>query len=104
MADRLVQVFENQAADGNSTTFTAARGVVQLTIKGTFGSGTVKLQRQVDDSSTPVWVDFDTGSFTSAVIRNVEVPAGPLRLNLSGSTAPSLDAWIEKVLRYGRAD
>lgn len=81
-------------ADGN----TAARvyvGPVKLSITGSFGGGTAKLQ--VRDPSGAL-VDIANGGFTSATDTIFDFPdnsSNVLSVNVAGSTTPALAIWIQ---------
>lgn len=62
-------------------------------VVGTFGGGTAKLQIQSPDAIT--WVDLGAQTnFTANGVGGFTAPAGRLRVSVSGSTAPSLSAWV----------
>lgn len=68
-------------------------GIGTVFVVGTFGGGTAKLQIQAPDGAT--WVDIGAGaSFTANGAVNFTAPAGPLRINVAGSTAATLKAFI----------
>ena len=69
-----------------------------MVVAGTFGSGTVKLQLSPDDGTT--WVDVGgDSSVTAAAVVNYSVNACSLRLNLSGSSGASINAWLTQSSR-----
>lgn len=71
-----------------------------MVVAGTFGSGTVKLQMSPDDGST--WVDVGgDSSVTAAAVVNYSINACSLRLNLSGSSGASINAWLTEGSRDG---
>lgn len=73
-------------------------GSVRLSLTGTFGGGTAKLQAK-DPSGT--FVDVDGGSFTAVTDTIFDFPANvqnQLRVDLSGSTAPALVIWLQSEL------
>jgi hypothetical protein len=86
---------ETLVAD-NQTTWQSFVGPIVLKLTGTsFGGGTAKLQERDIQGST---VDVASGSFTAATHTIVDYPAGSineLRVDLSGSTAPSLPVTIQ---------
>jgi hypothetical protein len=86
------QLFTAKNADGNSGTFKSKGGFVTLLANGTFGSGTLTVQASPDDGTT--WIST-IATMTAAGVINFLAGDGVLyRLNLSGSTAPSLNAWV----------
>jgi hypothetical protein len=63
---------------------------------GTFGGGSAALQIQAPDGAT--WVNIGAGvTFTANGVGGFTAPAGRLRVTLSGSTAPSLKAWVVSI-------
>lgn len=94
----MYRLFNNLAANGNSPTFNPKLEVeevglsMELFVTGTFGAGTVQLQQSPDGGTN--W--FNVGAAITAAGRYVVTVYSqtPLRLNLSGATAPSLNAWI----------
>lgn len=76
------------SADGNTTAVYFSGGKGTFTVFGTFGSGTAKLQRSVDDGTT--WIDVTSASLTADGQINFEFSACKLRTNLAGATGPSL--------------
>ena len=75
------------AADGNWE-FDWPGGRSTFDIEGTWGSGTAKLQYLSKDGST--WVDLIDLSFTANGQNEVVFRKCRMRLDLSGSTSPSL--------------
>jgi hypothetical protein len=95
------QVFDGQSADGNSSEVSIASSVETtffFVLSGTFGGGSVKPQVSPDGGTT--WVDckevYQAGaiSATAAGMYPFLARGTALRLNLSGSTSPDLDAWL----------
>lgn len=82
---------QSLSADGNTTAVKFDGGKGTLSVWGTFGSGTAKLQRSVDNST---WIDVSGASFTANGQINFECAACYLRVNLAGSTTPSLNVQI----------
>lgn len=84
------------AADGNYPAvgfIDYEGGQGSVFVVGTFGGGTAKLQIQAPDGVT--WVDIGVGaSFTANGTGGFTAPAGRLRLNVAGSAAPALKAWV----------
>ena len=85
---------ETLSADGN-TTAQKVGGPVRLSLTGTFGGGTAKLQ-----SITPAgnWVDVANGSFTAVTDTLFDFPVqanNELRVNIASSTSPALVVWIQ---------
>ena len=87
----------NLTANEQSAVFNA-RDRVHVRLTGTFGTGTVTLQYEDDTPTTPAWVAFPgTSSWTSAADASVTLPGVgnyKCRLDLSGATAPDIDAYI----------
>lgn len=81
------------SADGNSSTHlvssnTEVASGFFMQVSGTWGSGTLIAQYYAADET---WRTLFGGSYTSDVSKQVVVPNGTLvRLNVSGSTTPSL--------------
>lgn len=84
-------------ADGSSTAFTAHPGEVVLQAAGTFGSGTLTVEKQLSDDST--WQAFEDGAFTSGPISQIITlaPGQPIRVTLAGATSPSITGEILSV-------
>lgn len=76
--------------DGQTSELNWLGGLGTVAVFGTFGSGTAKLQASFDQGSTWVDVGLDT-QFTADGIGNFDLPGGVLlRVDLSGSSSPSL--------------
>ncbi len=94
----VTQVFTNQSADGSSLEFTM-NGIGLVHIGGTFGGGTATIEVKVVDSTNSINSDFvaagGTNAYTTPIgvfmtgIKNVSY-----RITLSGSTAPTLNAYV----------
>lgn len=85
------------AADGQTTDYGTV-GPVRLSLSGSFGGGTAKLQAQ-DPSGA--WVDVAGGSFTIAADQLFDFPENvqnQLRVDMSGSTTPTLVVWLQSTL------
>ena len=81
-------------ADGQTPTFRAT-GTVHISLTGSFGGGTAKLQARTPRGS---WVDIAEASFTYAVNKLCDFPGGAetdIRIDLSSATAPSLVVWFQ---------
>lgn len=86
------QLFTNQAANGASSAITSAGEYMTLVVAGTFGGGTVTIQCSPNGGTT--WVDTEA-TFTAAGVKNIIGGEGlQFRLNLTGATSPSLNAWV----------
>lgn len=71
-------------------------GMGSFEVMGTFGGGTAKLQILGADLAT--WLDVGSStSFTANGTAGFYAPAGLLRMTLSGSTAPSLKAFVRQI-------
>lgn len=77
-------------ADGSTPAVNWRGGDGFLMVAGTVGGGTYTLQIQAPDLT---WLAVATG-LTAVGVANFKAPAGPLRLTTSGSTAPSIKAWV----------
>lgn len=83
---------QSLAADGQTTKVYFSGGRGTMTVFGTFGGGTVKLQRSVDNGTT--WIDVSGASVTANGQTNFEFSACYLRADLSGATTPSVTVEI----------
>jgi hypothetical protein len=94
------QTVDVTGGDGVVTNF--RNNKANIYIFGTFGSGTVTIETQAPDGSTWIQERDRTGSAFSVTDDEI-VPLGNLvygqkiRLQLSGSTTPSIDAFIQRV-------
>ena len=82
--------YEETLSDNGSTTETAVVGRVFLSLSGTFGGGTVAIERRGTDGT---WRALATASYTSAVEKVLRFPpnsVNKLRATLSGATSPTL--------------
>lgn len=77
-------------ADGSTPSVNWRGGDGFLMVTGTVGGGTYTLQIQAPDGT---WLTAATG-LTAIGVANFKAPAGPLRLTASGSTTPSIKAWV----------
>ena len=85
---------ETLSANGQ-TAVTVTIGPARLSLTGTFGSGTAKLQAKDPGGN---WIDVANGSFTAVTDTIFDFPARSetdLRVDLSGSTNPTLVVWIQ---------
>jgi len=81
-------------ADGD-TDEVAYVGPIRVHLSNDFGSGTAKIQ---SNDPTGVAVQVGDNTFTAAVDKAVNFPTGEtnvVSVNLSGSTSPDLDIWIQ---------
>lgn len=88
------QVFSAQAADGASSlakTIGSPRGA-NVFVSGNLGGGTIKVEAEAPDGS---FIPLDGISITAAGVYIVDGAPRRLRLSLSGSTGPSVTAWIQ---------
>lgn len=79
----------------STTTFRKFIGPVRLSLTGTFGGGTAKLQTK--DPSDAV-IDVDGGSFTALTDTRFDYAddaINELAVNLAGAGGPSLKVWIQ---------
>lgn len=70
-------------------------GPVRISLTGTFGGGTAKVQAKDPNG---IFVDIADGSFTAVADKVVDFPATSLnilRVDISGSTTPALVIWIQ---------
>ena len=88
-------VVETLAADG-STTAVDTKGPVYVTVSGgTWGGGTLQIERQ---NSAGEWKNIVDGSFTADFAKVLHFPSGAensIRATLSGSTSPDLDVEVQ---------
>lgn len=90
-----IQIFTNQAADGQSSEFTI-NGIGTVQVAGTFDSGSVNLQIKLANTNSSFSnVDTsqaltETGSFDLKSVKGAV-----FRLDLSGSTSPTINAFVE---------
>lgn len=80
-------------ADGNGPAVEWKGGSGTFAARGTFGSGTLKMQYCPGDASTATsgnWVDVADTGMTAAGQVNFSLGNGYVRAVLSGSTAPSI--------------
>jgi len=91
------------AGTGNRQTLTADGqtdpkifvGPIRLSLTGSFGTGTAKLQAK-DPSGA--FVDIANGLFTTATDTIFDFPvsdSNELQIDLAGATAPALVVWIQ---------
>lgn len=78
-------------ADGQSVGADFQGGIATFFATGTFGGATVTLQTLSPDGAT--WLPVFAG-ITAAGLANFSAPAGKLRVAVTGSTTPSLQAWV----------
>ena len=94
----MFRLFNAQAANGNSAVFSIKRDVpaegvqMELYVLGTLGGGTVVLQASPDGGTT--WQTITSAITTVGRTLITVCSQCPLRLNLSGATSPSVNAWI----------
>ena len=84
-------------ADGQ-TTEVGVVGPVRLSLTGSFGGGTAKLQAK---DPSDAWVDVAEGSFAVATDTIFDFPdhtQNQIRVDISGSTTPALVVWIQSTL------
>lgn len=79
-------------ADGNAV-LKKIRNTASITISGTYGGGTAKIQ--VCNTEDGTFMDVDNGDFTSGSNAKIVNWSGYVRVNLSGSTTPSLLVTLE---------
>ena len=88
-------VVETLAADG-TTTAVDTKGPVYVTVSGgTWGGGTLQIERQ---NSAGEWKNIVDGSFTADFAKVLHFPSGAensIRATLSGSTSPDLDVEVQ---------
>ncbi len=81
-------------ADGDTDTKQFV-GPVRLSLTGTFGGGTAKLQAK---DLSAAFIDIANGSFTAATDTIFDFPEGSrnfLKVNIAGSTTPALVVWLQ---------
>ncbi len=82
------------SADGNTDAVKYV-GPIRLSLKGDFGSGTATLQ---DKDPVNVFDGVTNGVFTAEADKLIDYPIAEInevRVNLAGSTAPTLVVWIQ---------
>ena len=89
----MTQLFTGQSANGNSSNLTWSGGFGTFVVEGTWGSATAKLQMSPDNGTT--WIDVGSdATLTADGMVNFQIAPCLLRVNLSGVTTTSLDAWV----------
>ena len=86
--------FQELGANGQ-TAAVLVSGPVRLSLTGDFGSGTAQVQAK---NPNGVWLNVDNGSFTAVTDSIFDFPPGlgvQLRVDLTGSTGPSLNVWFQ---------
>lgn len=88
--------YDTLSADGQTDWVRCTYGTVyQIEAEGSFGSGTITPQKKSYDG-TAITLGDTTLTANGAI--NVEVPTGAeIRVDLSGSTSPSLKVHISKI-------
>lgn len=90
-----IKVFDGQSANGTSTlfsNFTGTTGRVHVYVSGDLGGGTINVEARLPDESA--WVAVDGGEITGTGLFILESSYFVGRLNLTGATTPSVDAWV----------
>ena len=85
---------ETLSADG-STSWTSVKGPVWVSLSGTFGSGTAKIQRKNNAGAA---VDIVGESHTVIADRVIDFPeksVNEVRVNIASSTSPALVTSIQ---------
>lgn len=79
------------AADGNTAGFSVVQSYdTVITVTGTFGSGTAQPQVCADPTAvSPVWTNSGS-ALTANGSKTISGPVNAVRVNLSGSTSPTL--------------
>lgn len=102
MANTSQRLAVNFTADGSSDPFRWS-GVYlgHFYAQGTFGGGTATLEYSLDGTN---WYSADATNLalSSNGNGNFQLPSCQLRITLSGSTSPDLDAGIEKISNTSR--
>lgn len=81
--------------DGNTDAYVWPGGTGLYSAFGTFGSGTAKLQYSEDETT---WIDTGTDSeFTADAGIVFELPECSVRVNLNGSTTPTLSVVVSEL-------
>jgi hypothetical protein len=89
----LQQVFTAKTSNGQSLEVDHGGGEIEVVVYGTFGGGTATLQAKYADTAT--WVPVSNGAWTTAEMRLLKtIRPCKLRLDLTGATSPSLNAWM----------
>ncbi len=82
------------SADGQ-TNYVQVVGPARVSISGTFGSGTAKIQTRDPEGNA---IDVVDGSFTAAADKYLSFPPGSrnaVRVDLASATSPSLVVWVQ---------
>lgn len=98
MADSIPRFYTANENDGQTSSHKWRGGVGYVFLGGTFATATITLQYSPNEGTT--WVST---SFTATAVGAVrfDLPPGDIRLDQSGSTAESVDAWVGKVHPHG---
>lgn len=83
--------FPTIVADGSTPSIDWEGAAGSLMLAGTVGGGTYAVQLLAPDGTT--WLNVFAG-LTAAGMANFNCPAGKMRLTASGSTTPSIKAWV----------
>lgn len=87
--------YDTLSADGQTSWIRCTGTVYQIEAEGTFGSGTVTPQKKSYDGTA---ITLGDSTLTANGAINVEVPVGAeIRIDLSGSTSPSLKVHVVKI-------
>lgn len=94
-----MQVFTNQAANGNSLLFAPSvprlfTRFANIYVSGDMGGGTITIEAELPDASDFVTVSTSL-SITATGMYILETGPFVGRLVLSGATTPDIDAWVE---------
>lgn len=85
------------SADGSYEINTRPGREHLLTLKGSFGSGTVTMTAY--DDATATYVAVDNGSWTTAAEPRFYAPSSSIRLTLAGSTGASISVSLTPVAK-----
>lgn len=89
-------LFSGQTVDGSSADFRYvgdnANGMINLTIDGTLGGGTVAVE-----AKTPLgnYVPIPDGSFTTTGLYVIQAASFVGRVTLTGATTPNASVWLD---------
>lgn len=91
----------NGSTDGTIVNFRT--DLADIEFSGSFGGGTVTLERESNDGSTWIQERDSAGTVvsvnTSEIVR-ISLPYGAkIRATIAGSTSPDLKVWIKRVRR-----
>lgn len=86
----------NLTANGSTDWLTTVHTDYQMEAVGTFGGGTITVEKLAVDQSTAITLDDKTLTGEGAI--NIEAPRGvKIRATLSGATSPDVDIHFAQI-------